>query len=131
MEQFHRHHKIKESKEGVCVVYRGLIIKETVTDELLLDLLTIEKVEIWKTDNVIKYWTMIWFSSNVPDFPDKLSKVMIGGYWFADLISDKIKFIVFKDTVLKYTIGNAVEKEFVLNECRKRGVPNHQLTWDE
>lgn len=113
------------------MVYKGLIIKETLTDELLLDLLTIEKVEIWKTENTIKYWTMVWFSSDVPDFPEKLSKVMIDGYWFADLKSDNVKFIVFKDKVLNYTIGNSAEKEFVLNECRKRGVPDHQLTWDE
>ena len=113
------------------MIYKGVIIKETLTDESLLDLLTIEKVEIWKTQNTIKYWTMVWFNSDFSDFPEKLSKVMITGPWFADLKADQLKFVIFKDAVLKYTIGNAAEKEHVLNECRKRGIPDEQLSWDE
>ena len=113
------------------MIFTGVIIKETLIDESILDLLTIEKVEIWKTQNTIKYWTMIWFSSDVPDFPEQLSKVIIEGAWFADLKAEQVKFVIFKDTILKYTLGNAAEKEFVLNECRKRGIPNEQLSWDE
>jgi len=113
------------------MIFNGAIIKETLTDELLLDLLTIEKVEIWKTQNAIKYWTMIWFTSDMPDFPEQLSKVIIEGGWFADLKADNVKYIVFKDAVLKYEIGNVAEKEAVLNECRRRGIPNEQLSWDE
>jgi hypothetical protein len=60
-----------------------------------------------------------------------LSKVIIEGGWFADLKADNVKYIVFKDAVLKYKIGNAAEKEAVLNECRRRGIPNEQLSWDE
>ena len=111
--------------------FSGVIIKETLTDEFLLDLLTIDKVEIWKTPNAIKYWTMIWFSSEVPDFPEQLSRVIIPGGWFADMKANNVKYIVFKDAVLKYTIGNAAEKEAILNECRARGIPNEQLSWDE
>lgn len=111
--------------------FSGAIIKETLTDELLLDLLTIDKVEIWKTENAIKYWTMIWFTSDVSDFPERLSKVIIDGGWFADMQADNVKYIVFKDAVLKYSIGNAAEKEVVLSECRRRGIPEKQMSWDE
>ena len=113
------------------MTFTGVIIKETLTDESLLDLLTIEKVEIWKTDNVIKYWTMVWFSSDVSDFPEQLSNLLIEGAWFADLKADHQKYIVFNSAVLHYTIGNIAEKESVLNECRKRGIPEEQLSWDE
>jgi len=112
-------------------MFEGAIIKETLTDELILDHLEIDKVEIWKTSDAIKYWTMIWFKSSISDFPKKLSKAMIGGGWYADMKEGNNKYIVFKDAVLKYEIGNASEKEVVLNECRKRGIPERQLAWSE
>jgi hypothetical protein len=112
------------------MMFKGAIIKETLTDELLLDFLNIDKVEIWKTNDTIKYWTMIWFTSEIPDLPERLSNVLIDG-WFADMKADNIKYIIFKDAVLKYTIGNAVEKEAGLNECRKHGIPDELFAWEE
>jgi hypothetical protein len=111
-------------------MYEGAIIKETLKDELILDYVEIEKVEIWKTNETIKYWTMIFFKSNISDFPEKLSKVLIDD-WFADMKCDNTKFIIFKDKVLKYEIGNTAEKEAALNECRVRGIPDEQLNWSE
>ena len=112
------------------MTFKGAIIKETLVDELFLDLLTIEKVEIWKTQNSIKYWTMIWFSSDVADLPEQLSKKLILDY-FADMKAENRKYIVFKGTVLSYAIGNSREKTTVMEECRKRGIPDHQMAWDE
>ena len=111
-------------------MYEGAIIKETLSNELILDCLEIVKVEIWKTNESIKYWTMVFFKSNVSDFPEKLSKVIIDG-WFSDMKCNNIKFIIFKDKVLKYEIGNTIEKELVLNECRARGIPDEQFNWSE
>ena len=111
-------------------MYEGAIIKETLTDELILDYLEILKVEIWKTNETIKYWTMIFFKSNVSDFPEKLSKVLIDD-WFADMKYNNTKIIIFKDNVLKYEIGNTTEKEVVLNYCRSRGIPEEQFKWSE
>jgi len=112
-------------------MYEGAIIKETLSDELLLDHLTIDKVEIWKTsDNQIKYWTMMFFHSDVDDLPQRLATVIIKN-WFADMKSKDIKYIVFKDKVLKYEIGNAIEKEEVLNYMRSIGIPENQFNWSE
>jgi hypothetical protein len=109
---------------------QGLIIKETLNDESLLDHLTIDKVEIWKTDNAIRYWTMIWFTSEEIDFAERLSRVILEG-WFADMKEGNTKLIVFRDDVLRYEIGNAEEKEAVLDGCRRHGIPEHQLNWEE
>jgi len=46
-------------------MFHGAIIKETITDEFLLDELVIERVEICKTSNAIHYWT----SGRVPTTP--------------------------------------------------------------
>lgn len=59
---------------------------------------------------------MIWFTSDVPNFPERLAKMIIDGGWFANIRADNDKYIVFRDAVLKINIGNAAEKETVLNE---------------
>lgn len=111
-------------------MFEGAIIKETLTDELLLDHLTIDKVEIWKTSDTIKYWTMVFFHSNTHDLPERLANTMIDD-WFADMKADNVKYIILKNKVLKYTIGNAEEKEKVLAELRKRNIPEEQFKWNE
>jgi len=111
-------------------MYEGAIIKETLTDELLLDCLIIDKVDIWKTNDTIKYWTMIFFHSEVEDLPQRLAETIIDD-WFADMKAGNIKYIIFKNQVLKYTIGNETEKEAVLNYCRSRGIPEEQFNWSE
>ena len=111
-------------------MFEGAIIKETLTDELLLDYLTIDKVEIWKTNDTIKYWTMVFFHSEADDLPERLATTIIDD-WFADMKSGNIKYIIFKNKVLKYEIGNAHEKEEVLNYMRSRGIPENQFNWSE
>jgi len=111
-------------------MFEGVIIKETLTDELFLDHLEIEKVEIWKTEDTIKYWTMVFFRSETEDLPQQLANVLIAG-WFADMKAENTKYIVFKNQVLQYEIGNAAEKEAVLEACRSRGIPEEQMGWSE
>ena len=111
-------------------MFEGAIIKETLTDELLLDHLTIEKVEIWKTKDAIKYWTMIFFRSETDDLPQRLANTIIDD-WFADMKSGNVKYIIFKNKVLQYEIGNAIEKEDVLKYMRSRGIPENQFKWSE
>lgn len=41
------------------------------------------------------------------------------------------KYIVFRDKVLKYTIGNQEEKERVCAECRKLGISDAEMNWAE
>ncbi len=112
-------------------MFLGVIIKETLTDELFLDNLIIEKVEVCKTnDNEIKYWTLIFFKSETADLPQLLSEAIIDG-WFADMKQGDIKYIIFRHCVYYYTIGNEVEKNQVLCELKKRGIPDEQFNWEE
>lgn len=117
-------------------LYEGVLIKESIENDWILDYLLINKVEMWKTKSIPKYWTVIYFTSTNRDFPNLISKVMISdetksGNWFVDFKSDNIKYIVFRDKILKYTIGNNAEKEKVCEECRKMGIPNEQMQWSE
>lgn len=117
------------------IKYDGVIIKESIKNELILDYVTIHKVELWKTDGTPKYWTALFFSSQEENFPQKLSQALFSKEdnlnWFADMKLDNAKIIVFKNKVLSYEIGNLLEKEKVCDECRKMGISDNEMNWDE
>lgn len=115
-------------------MYSGLIIKESLTDEKILDYIRIKKVDIWATDNKPKYWTAIDFESDDLEFPERLSKALSDGCnitWYVDMSVDGTKYIVLKDNVLRYTIGNEEEKAAVIKRCMELGVGEAQLDWTE
>lgn len=51
--------------------------------------------------------------------------------WFVDFKADNTKYIVFKDLILKYRIGNKEEKQLVCERCREQGIPDDQMNWSE
>ena len=117
-------------------LYEGVLIKESINDDNIIDCLNIHKIELWNTGGRPKYWTVLFFTSTIKDFPEQISKVMIsdrdnGVNWFADFKAENEKYIVFKDKVLKYQIGNKEEKDYVCDECRKMGILDEQMNWSE
>ena len=112
------------------------MIKESVTDDTIIDLLNVHKIELWNTGGKPKYWTVLFFTSDKKDFPEQVSQVMgtdpdNGGNWFVDFKAGNVKYIVFKDKILKYQIGNQAEKDYVCNECRKMGISDGEMNWSE
>lgn len=117
-------------------VYEGVLIKESVTDDTIIDSLNVHKIELWNTGGKPKYWTVLFFTSDEKDFPERVSKVMVtdsenGGNWFVDFKAGNEKYIVFRDKILKYQIGNQEEKDFVCSECEKMGIMKEQMNWSE
>ena len=118
------------------LMYSGLIIKESIMNEQILDKLDVVSVELWKTDNKPKYWTAISFTSNYEDFPKHLSNALAlssesGMVWYVDIKDTVYKYIVLKDIVLKYHLGNEEEKKLVCERCLELGVKREQLDWLE
>lgn len=117
-------------------VYEGTLIKESVTDDSIIDLLNVHKIELWNTGGKPKYWTVLFFTSDKKDFPEQIAKVMIsdpenGGNWYVDFKAGNEKYIVFRDKILKYRIGNQAEKDYVCAECRKMGISDGEMDWAE
>lgn len=117
-------------------MYSGLIIKESIIDEGILDRLNVTNVQLWRTDYQPKYWTSIAFTSDDEDFPCHLSCAMAaasesGMVWYVDLKKDSVKYIVLKDVVLRYHIGNESEKNAVCEKCIQLGIKKEQLDWLE
>ena len=117
-------------------VYEGTLVKESIEEDSILDLLNVHKIELWNTGGKPKYWTILYFSSAYADFPEAVSKVLIadesrGGNWFVDFKAGNIKYVVFRNKVLQYHIGNAKEKAAVCAECRKLGITEDEMNWSE
>lgn len=117
-------------------IYEGILIKESITDDTVIDMLHIHKVELWDAGGVPKYWTALFFTCDRKDFPERISEVMApkaenGESWFVDFKAGNEKYIVMKDRILNYQIGNLKQKEFVREECRKMGIPDEQMNWPE
>lgn len=126
--------KIRKQKGWEGIMYTGLIIKESIQDEKILDEIEIVKVEIWKTNNTPKYWTAISFTSSCEEFPEHLSKTLSrssvsGMVWYVDIQDAVYKYIVLKDVVLKYHLENKEEKKSVCKKCMELGVKKEQLDW--
>lgn len=123
---------IQEKKQAL---YEGILIKESVTDDSIIDYLNVHKIELWNAGGKPKYWTALFFTSDKADFPERISEVMLPGTdhgnWFVDFKKDNEKYIVFKDMILKYKIGNQAEKEYVCSECRKMGISDAEMNWPE
>lgn len=123
---------VQEKKQEL---FEGILIKESVADDAILDFLHVHKIELWNAGGKPKYWTALFFTSAAADFPELVSKVMLSdsgsGSWFVDFKAGQVKYIVFKDKILKYKIGNPPEKEYVCNECRKMGILDKQMNWPE
>ncbi|HOB19941.1 MAG TPA: helix-turn-helix transcriptional regulator [Candidatus Atribacteria bacterium] len=117
-------------------VYEGVLIKESISDENILDLINVHKIELWNTGGKPKYWTVLYFTCDEKDFPERIAKVMISEpdnnlNWFVDFKAGNLKYIVFKDKILTYHIGNQIEKDHVCNECRKMGISDDEMKWSE
>lgn len=117
-------------------LYEGILIKESITDDSIIDALHVHKMELWNAGGKPKYWTALFFTSDRKELPELISKVMKsdpdkGENWFVDFKADNEKYIVLKDRILKYRIGNQTEKEAVCRECRILGISEEQMNWPE
>ena len=54
-----------------------------------------------------------------------------GGDWFVDFKRGNVKYVVFKNKILSYHVGDAVEKNAVCDECRRMGISDDQMMWSE
>ncbi len=111
-------------------MYSGVIIKESISDENIFDFVKIDRAELWRTKDIPKYWTAVFFTSDVPDFPDRLSRALTGN-WYVDMKDGNVKILAFKNKVMRYTIGDADGKRAVEDYCASIGIPKSQMDWSE
>lgn len=111
--------------------FQGVLIKESLQNDAVLDLVELCGVELWQTQGAPRYWTAITFVSHCGDLPAQVQKSLAGGGWFADMKRGNIKFIVFPDEILQYEIGNLAQRQAVRDACQQKGIPPEQMNWPE
>lgn len=48
-------------------LYEGILIKESIADDQIIDCLNIHKIELWNTGGKPKYWTALFFTCDKRD----------------------------------------------------------------
>lgn len=113
---------------------KGLLIKECLEDDSILDMIEIESVEMWKAESNSptqpNYWTAISFRTEDPEFLEKLSKSIVNYEWYVDLSDEKDKIIILKNHIIRYPHGDNQEKQNAMDFCRKMGIPANQIDWN-
>lgn len=117
---------------------QGTIIKESLIDDDVLELVDIKDAAILRADNHIPsqplYWTAIAFETKraVKDeiFLERL-KGSLRDDWYVDLHDDVEKILVFKGKILRYQKGDMIGKLEAVNYCRQMGIPETQIDWSE
>lgn len=113
---------------------KGTLIKESISNESILDMVVIENVEIWiaenRSANQPKYWTAIFFRVNDDAFINKLADVLYKG-WYVDLGDNEHKIVVLKNKVIKYKVGDAKGKAGAIKYCKKARIPESQIDWND
>lgn len=115
-----------------AALYEGILIKESLADDGLIDHLHVHKIELWNTGGNPKYWTVLHFTAADMHFPELVSEAITPeDNWFVDFKAGHTKYVVFHRRILKYTIGDEAQKEAVCAQCRTLGIPDEQMHWPE
>ena len=115
-------------ENGLC--YTGMLVKESLSDDHILDLITVERTERWRQDGDPRYWTAVWFQSRDPRFPEKLSQAL-GGAWYAVMKAGHTKLVAFPGKVLRYRAGDAGGRRGALDYGRSIGIPQLRMDWED
>lgn len=118
--------------------FRGLIIKESLEDESVLDLVEVTKEEKWNVSKSGKFlpkkWTACYIQgdkSQIDFFAEKLSQTLKPKGCYANLGIDKDSYVIFPNKVFKYKRGDEQKRQKAIKYGRSLEIPEHQLDWGE
>ena len=112
--------------------FEGLLIKESLKDESVLDEVEVTKVETWNINDP-PIWTAMYFVgdlSQVDHTAEKLSQVLHPG-WYCNIATLKHSIVVFPGNVFKYPRGEEGGQAKAQEHGRSLGLPEDQLDWGE
>ena len=117
---------------------KGVIIKESLADEGVLDGLSVTGTKAVDIDNPApdqpSVWNLIYFQ--VPEvgageLAEKFSRSLKPGTWYIDFKSETEIYVVFLGKVFHYRRGDAVKRKEAQAYGRSLGIPEKQLNWKE
>jgi hypothetical protein len=117
---------------------KGLLVKESLADTRILDLLQVTKSESWQVSNAASYqptvWTAISFETDASQsdaIADKLSHALKAQGWYINASTETHVYVIFPNKVFKYLKGDSIAKGEAARYALFIGVPQDQLDWVE
>jgi len=122
--------------------FTGLLLKESLRDENVLDLIKVTKTETWNNiknaaENQPKNWTAVYFEfEGTEDEADVkaeiISRALKSGLWYLNFSSNEKIYIIFPNNKFyKYKKGDKEKRQEATNYGLKIGIPQSQLDWAE
>ena len=115
----------------------GLLLKESLSDVSVLDLLRITKTESWQVTNAAVYqpttWTAMSFEaeeSQANTIAEKLSRAL-KPQWYINASTTGQVYVVFPCKVFIYPKGDSQQRAATQQYGRSLGIPDSQLDWSE
>lgn len=116
----------------------GLLLKESLADSNVLELVNVTKTESWQVSNAAAYqpttWTALSFEvedSQADAISGKLSRALKPQGWYINASTDTHVYVIFPGKVFKYRKGDSLQREEAKRHGRSIGIPESQLDWSE
>jgi hypothetical protein len=117
---------------------KGLLLKESLTDPRILDMLYITQTETWDVENAAPgqeaVWTAISFEADddqADALAESLSRVLKPKGWYIDATLGNLIYIIFPKKVFKYVKGDQDQRAAAQAYGRLCDIPEDQLDWGE
>ena len=118
-------------------MFKGLLLRESLKDEGILDLVKVTKTEVWDVENAEGgqpgQWTAISFEGE-SERADRVAKAMslaIKPEWYANFSTETHVYVVFEDRFFKYAKGDTEARAKVEAYAISAGIPDSQVDWWE
>ena len=116
----------------------GLLIKESLADTHILELVSITNEETWQASNTAVYqpalWTAISFAvadDQAEAIAEKLSQALKPQGWYINAATAAHVYVIFPGKVFKYRKGDSLQRMKAKEYGRSLGIPESQLDWSE
>jgi hypothetical protein len=116
----------------------GLLLKESLQDESVLELVRITNTETWNVTNAApnqpKVWTAVSFEAeglHADEIAAAFSHAMKSEGWYLNFSFDNRVYVVFPRKVFKYMRGNQRARQQAIRFGRTLNIPESQLDWGE
>lgn len=120
------------------MMYHGLLLKEGLSNEAVLNDLVITKTEYWNVKNASadqpKQWAAISFEideTKADTVALALSHSLKPKGWYLNMNSDDTVFVVFPEKIFKYSKGDSVKRAEAIEFGKTIEIPEKQLDWKE
>lgn len=119
-------------------MFTGLLLKESLKDESVMDLVHITKIETWDVEHAAifqpKVWTAIYFEgdeSEIDYIVLELSQSLKPRGWYINISTKEYAYVIFPNKIFKYREGDKEEEKEAIEYGRSIGIPDRQLDWGE